>query len=159
MLSLPTGHYVNTYAPLEKKAAISAQPVRRDASYCGERSGGCSHQRKTTGDAVSTWLCIGRIIVYSCERSAPDVHLLPPLRCCACEYLYCSVHQKVAQDPPRLLAQGAKAGTPVLCIAPRPEETAAAAAVPGFQHPGSKPVSIPRRPDLLVRIEAFLWPA
>ena len=74
-------------------------------------------------DAVSTWLCIGRIIVYSCERSAPDVHLLPPLRCCACEYLCCSVHQKVAQDPPRLLAQGAKAGTPVLCIAPRPEET------------------------------------
>ena len=61
--------------------------------------------------------------MYSCERSAPDVHLLPPLRCCACEYLYCSVHQKVAQDPPRLLAQGAKAGTPVLCIAPHPKET------------------------------------
>lgn len=30
MLSLPTGHYVNTYAPLEKKAAISAQPVGRE---------------------------------------------------------------------------------------------------------------------------------
>ena len=48
MLSLPTGHYVNTYTPLEKKAAISAQPVGRDASYCGEHSGGRGHQRKIT---------------------------------------------------------------------------------------------------------------
>lgn len=30
MLSLPTGHCVNTYAPLEKKTAISAQPVGRE---------------------------------------------------------------------------------------------------------------------------------
>ena len=76
-----------------------------------------------------------------------------PVSACA------SVHQKVAQDPPRLLAQGAKANITGFVHSAASRGDAAAAAVPGFQHSGSKPGSIPRRPDLLVRIEAFLWPA
>ena len=50
-----------------------------------------------------------------------------------------SVHQKVAQDPPRLLTQWDKASTPVLCIAPHPKETAAAAAVPAFSTQAASP--------------------
>ena len=76
------------------------------------------------------------------------LYVAVPVSACA------SVHQKVAQDPPRLLAQGAKAGTPVLCIAPRPEETQQPRLFRAFS---TKPGSIPRRPDLLVRIEALLW--
>ena len=46
MLSLPTGHYVNTYAPLEKKAEDLLNLSDGNVSHCSEHSGGCGHQRK-----------------------------------------------------------------------------------------------------------------
>ena len=78
MLSLPTGHCVNTYAPLEKKAAISAQPVGRERLLLWRTQWRVQSPAEDDRDAVSAGLCLCRAIVCSSERNAPDVHAAAP---------------------------------------------------------------------------------